>query len=130
MGGSGSTRSEDIALARSQRLDVDDDNEPAPENIPAVGTAIDSMDKSGDGMVLVIKIRTSRGCEPSNQRLYQEWSWCHIKSWGVFPLELAFFERVAEVRDSPKFFKILRIEMENYPITMTMGIYWIEPPWI
>jgi hypothetical protein len=72
MGGSGSTRSEDIALARSQRLDVDDDNEPAPENIPAVGTAIDSMDKSGDGMVLVIKIRTSRGCEPSNQRLYQE----------------------------------------------------------
>jgi hypothetical protein len=29
-------------LARSQGLDVDDDNEPAPENIPAVGTAIDS----------------------------------------------------------------------------------------
>jgi hypothetical protein len=43
MGGSGSTRSEDIALAQSQGLDVDDDNnEPAPENIPAVGTAIDS----------------------------------------------------------------------------------------
>jgi hypothetical protein len=42
MGGSGSTRSDDIALARRQGLDVDDDNEPAPENIPAVGTTIDS----------------------------------------------------------------------------------------
>jgi hypothetical protein len=29
----------------------------------------------------------------------------------------------AEVRDSPKFFKILRIEMKNYPILMTMGMY-------
>ena len=34
-----STRSEDIALACSQRLDVDDDNEPAPENILAAGGA-------------------------------------------------------------------------------------------
>ena len=39
MGGS-STRSEDIALARSQGLDVDDDNEPAPENIPAEGVLV------------------------------------------------------------------------------------------
>jgi hypothetical protein len=37
-----STRSEDIALARSQGLDVDDDNEPAPENIPAAGARIDN----------------------------------------------------------------------------------------
>jgi hypothetical protein len=34
-----STRGEDIALARSQGLDVDDDNnKPTPENIPAAGT--------------------------------------------------------------------------------------------
>jgi hypothetical protein len=31
---------------------------------------------------------------------------------------------VAEVGDSPKFFKILRIEIENYPIIKTMGMYW------
>jgi hypothetical protein len=37
-----STRSEDIALARSQGLDVDDDNEPAPENIPAAGARVNS----------------------------------------------------------------------------------------
>jgi hypothetical protein len=37
-----STRSEDIALARSQGLDVDDDNETAPENIPAAGARIDN----------------------------------------------------------------------------------------
>jgi hypothetical protein len=42
IGSSGSTRSEDIALARSQGLDVDDDNEPAPENIPPAGAPIDS----------------------------------------------------------------------------------------
>jgi hypothetical protein len=42
IGGSGSTRSEDIALARSQGLDVDDNNEPAPENIPAASAPIDS----------------------------------------------------------------------------------------
>jgi hypothetical protein len=42
IGGSGSTRSEDIALAQSQGLDVDDDNEPAPENIPPAGAPIDS----------------------------------------------------------------------------------------
>jgi hypothetical protein len=36
-----STRSEDIALVRSQGLDVDDDNEPAPENIPVPGARID-----------------------------------------------------------------------------------------
>ena len=41
MGGSGS-RAEDIALAQSQGLDVDDDNEPAPENAPAEGVAIDT----------------------------------------------------------------------------------------
>jgi hypothetical protein len=37
-----STRSEDIALAQSQGLDVDDDNEPAPENIPGAGAPLDS----------------------------------------------------------------------------------------
>jgi hypothetical protein len=42
---------------------------------------------------------------------------------GGFPLEPVSFECVAEVRDIPKFFKILRIEVENYPIIMTMGIY-------
>jgi hypothetical protein len=29
----------------------------------------------------------------------------------------------AEVRDSQKFFKILRIEIQNYHILMTMGMY-------
>jgi hypothetical protein len=38
----GRSRSEDIALARSQGLDVDDDNKPAPENIPAAGARVDS----------------------------------------------------------------------------------------
>jgi hypothetical protein len=37
-----SSRSEDIALARSQGLDADDNNEPAPENIPAEGVVVDS----------------------------------------------------------------------------------------
>jgi hypothetical protein len=36
-----STRTADIALVRSQGLDVDDDNESAPENIPAAGAPID-----------------------------------------------------------------------------------------
>jgi hypothetical protein len=31
--------------------------------------------------------------------------------------------RCAIPRDSPKFFKILRIEIKNYPILMTMGMY-------
>jgi hypothetical protein len=26
--------------------------------------------------------------------------------------------------------KLLRIEMENYHIIMTMGMYRIEPPWV
>jgi hypothetical protein len=33
---------------------------------------------------------------------------------GELPPGLTFFKHVAEVRDSPKFFKILRIEMKNY----------------
>jgi hypothetical protein len=33
------------------------------------------------------------------------------------------FERAAEVRDSPKFFKILRILLKYYHIMMTMGMY-------
>jgi hypothetical protein len=33
---------------------------------------------------------------------------------GGVPIKLIFSERVAEVRVSPKFFKILRIEMKNY----------------
>jgi hypothetical protein len=37
-----STRSEGIALARSQGLDVVDDNEPIPENIQAAGACIDN----------------------------------------------------------------------------------------
>ena len=37
-----STRSEDIALARSQGLDVDDDNELTQENIPAARACIDN----------------------------------------------------------------------------------------
>ena len=40
MGGSGS-RSEDIALACSQGFDFDDNNKPAPENVPAEGVVID-----------------------------------------------------------------------------------------
>jgi hypothetical protein len=46
-----------------------------------------------------------------------------IYIYGGFPLVLDFFECVAKVGDSPKFFKILRIEMENYPILVTMGMY-------
>jgi hypothetical protein len=40
--------------------------------------------------------------------LYQD------SGYGGFPPELTFSERVAEVRVSPKFFEILRIEMKNY----------------
>jgi hypothetical protein len=42
---------------------------------------------------------------------------------GGFPLIPDFFERVAEVHHCPKFFKIFRIEIENYPISKTMGMY-------
>ena len=61
MGGSGS-RSEDIALACSQGLDVDDDNKPAPENVLAEGLVIDTT---------------------SNQYGGQTWGWggtCHKKN--------------------------------------------------
>jgi hypothetical protein len=34
-----------------------------------------------------------------------------------------FFECIAEVCDSPRFLKILRTEIENYPILMAMGMY-------
>jgi hypothetical protein len=44
-------------------------------------------------------------------------------SIGGFPLKPVFIECVAEVRDSPNFFKISRIEMENYPIIIRMGMY-------
>jgi hypothetical protein len=39
------------------------------------------------------------------------------------PAQTCFFKHAAEVRDSPKFFKILRIEIENYPIIIRMGMY-------
>jgi hypothetical protein len=42
---------------------------------------------------------------------------------GQFPLIVTFSERVAEVRDSPKFYKILRILLKYYHIIMTMGMY-------
>jgi hypothetical protein len=48
---------------------------------------------------------------------------------GEVPLKPVFlnmrvsFERAAEVRDSPKFFKILRILIKYYHIIMTMGMY-------
>jgi hypothetical protein len=42
---------------------------------------------------------------------------------GEVSLIPTFFERVAEVRDSPKFFKILRILLKYYHIIMTMGMY-------
>jgi hypothetical protein len=41
--------------------------------------------------------------------------------YGWFPLIPVFFERVAEVRNSPKFFKILSIEMKNYPHHLDNG---------
>ena len=38
------------------------------------------------------------------------------------------------IRDTSRqgkfFWKLLGFEMENYPIIITMGMYWIEPPWI
>jgi hypothetical protein len=40
---------------------------------------------------------------------------------GGFRVKLSFFECVAEVRDSPKFFKISRILLKYYHIIMTMG---------
>jgi hypothetical protein len=46
-----------------------------------------------------------------------------ITTIGWFRVKLTFSEHVAEVRDSPKFFKILRIELKNYHIMMTMGMY-------
>jgi hypothetical protein len=42
---------------------------------------------------------------------------------GGFKVKLSFFECVAEVRGIPKFFKILRNEMKNYPILIRMGMY-------
>jgi hypothetical protein len=38
-----SGQASDIALARSQGIDVDDDNDPAPENIPPNGVEVDTM---------------------------------------------------------------------------------------
>jgi hypothetical protein len=55
------SRAEDIAMARAQGLDVDDDNDPAPENIPVRGAPAES-DENPHG---------------------QEWGWggtCHRKS--------------------------------------------------
>jgi hypothetical protein len=48
--------------------------------------------------------------------------WANSLVGGVL-LIVTFFERVAEVRDNPKFFKILRNEFENYPIIIRMGMY-------
>jgi hypothetical protein len=42
---------------------------------------------------------------------------------GGVSLIVTFFERVAEVPDSPKYFKILRILLKYYHIIMTMGMY-------
>jgi hypothetical protein len=39
---------------------------------------------------------------------------CYRTGTDEFPPKLTFFKHVAEVRDSPKFFKILAIEMKNY----------------
>ena len=36
----------------------------------------------------------------------------------------------AMARDKENSFKLLSIEMENYHINMTMGMYWNEPPWV
>jgi hypothetical protein len=41
----------------------------------------------------------------------------------LVPARTCFFECVAEVRDSPKFFELLKIEIENYPIIIRMGMY-------
>jgi hypothetical protein len=38
------------------------------------------------------------------------------------------YSAILRVRKIPS--KLLRIEMENYHIIMTMGMYQIEPPWI
>jgi hypothetical protein len=46
-----------------------------------------------------------------------------ITSYGEVPLKPVFFKHAAEVRDSPKFFKVLRIEIEKYPIIIRMVMY-------
>jgi hypothetical protein len=43
--------------------------------------------------------------------------------YGEVPLKPVFFKHAVEARDSPKFFKILRIEVENYPIIIRMRMY-------
>jgi hypothetical protein len=53
---------------------------------------------------------------------------------GWFRVQLGYFEcaglssRYLATRKI--LLKLLRIEIENYHIIMTMGIYRIEPPWI
>jgi hypothetical protein len=47
----------------------------------------------------------------------------YLTSAGGFQLIPVYFEHVAEAHNCPKFFKVLRIEIENYPIIQTMGMY-------
>jgi hypothetical protein len=49
---------------------------------------------------------------------------------GLFEMELGYFERALYLASRKILSKLLRIEMENYHIIMTMGMYRIKPPWI
>jgi hypothetical protein len=44
---------------------------------------------------------------------------------GGFPVKPVFFKHAAEVRVSPKFFKILKNWIQNYHIIIRMEMYWI-----
>jgi hypothetical protein len=49
---------------------------------------------------------------------------------GVLRVQLGYFERARYLALGKFLFKLLRTEMENYHIIMTMGLYRIEPTWI
>jgi hypothetical protein len=55
----------------------------------------------------------------NRQLLTQEIILDGLITYNWFPLEVGFFVRV---HDTSRQIKILRIEMENYPIIMTMGM--------
>jgi hypothetical protein len=59
--------------------------------------------------------------------------WMDVRLKITFRLRCACYTCNYLQRDNSrqgKFMKLLRIEIENYPIIMTMGMYRIEPPWI
>jgi hypothetical protein len=53
-----------------------------------------------------------------------------VSYYGRTPSRCGCVDNVRVTSHQGKFLKILRIEIENYPIIITMGMYRIEPLWI